>query len=382
MYNLRGYGEMIADRLRTGAYLHALRKAVKPGFVVLEIGTGAGAFAILACQLGAKRVYAIESSEMIQVARENAVANNWSDRIHFFEDPSMRVILPERADVIFSDLRGALPLLGQHIPSIVDARKRFLAPGGILIPRRDTIHAAVVEVPKSYAQITNPWERNILHQVLAPARRLTVNNVHNVPVKPRELLTASRVWAKLDYLTIENADVSGELNWTVKRTGTGHGILTWFDAKLVKGIGFSTAPGGPKNVYGALFFPWVHPVELRRGEKVRARLEAKLVNGDYVWRWTTEMKSPGAKKKTGAHFDQSTLAGAVVSLAQLHKSASDHVPCLSEAGIVDRRVLELMDGHATLEEIARRLADEFPERFARWQDALACAALVSQKYSR
>ncbi len=382
MYSLHSYGEMIADRMRTGTHARALRKAVKPGSVVLEIGTGPGIFAIFACKLGAKRVYAIESDEIINVARENALAADCADKIQFFEDLSLRVSLPERADIVFSDLRGGLPLLGQHIPSIIDARKRFLAPGGTLIPRRDTIYAAVAEIPKRYAEITSPWERNSCHQELTAARRLALNNIQRFRVKPRELLTAPEVWATLDYMSIENADVSGEIKWTAKRAGTGHGILTWFDAELIDGIGFSTAPGTPASVYAPLFFPWANPVKLARGQSVRVRLEAKLVNDEYVWRWTTDVRPGAAKERTGAHFDQSTFAGSVISLAKLHKSASDYVPQLSETGDVDRRILELMDGRATLEGIARLLASEFRETFADWHEALSRVGTVSQKYSR
>src|SRR5579863_9313159 len=88
MYSLAGYGEMIADGVRMEAYARALRQTVKPGSVVLEIGTGPGIFAILACQLGASRVYAIEPDDIIQVAREVASANGCADRIEFLQDLS------------------------------------------------------------------------------------------------------------------------------------------------------------------------------------------------------------------------------------------------------------------------------------------------------
>ena len=119
---------MVADRVRVDAYAKALRKTVREGSVVVEIGTGAGIFAVLASQLGASRVYAIEPSEIIQVAREIAVANGCETKIEFFEEFSDRVTLPTQADVILSDLRGVLPLFDRHIPVIVDARRRFLAP--------------------------------------------------------------------------------------------------------------------------------------------------------------------------------------------------------------------------------------------------------------
>src|SRR6266513_1997782 len=106
---------MIADRIRVDAYAAALRKTVHQGSIVVEIGTGPGVFAVLACQLGAGRVYAIEPSEIIQVAREIASANGCADKIEFFEDLSNRVTIPTRADVVFSDLRGILPLFQRHI---------------------------------------------------------------------------------------------------------------------------------------------------------------------------------------------------------------------------------------------------------------------------
>ena len=74
MYNLAGYGYMIEDRVRVDAYTQAMRQAIRPGSVVLEIGTGPGIFAVLACKLGAKRVYAIEPDDIIQLAREIAAA--------------------------------------------------------------------------------------------------------------------------------------------------------------------------------------------------------------------------------------------------------------------------------------------------------------------
>src|SRR5690242_21820167 len=96
MYSLGGYGAMVADRVRVDAYAQALRKTVRQGAIVVEIGTGPGIFAVFACQLGASRVYAIEPGEIIQVAREIAAANGCDEKIEFFEEVSSRVTLPER----------------------------------------------------------------------------------------------------------------------------------------------------------------------------------------------------------------------------------------------------------------------------------------------
>jgi type I protein arginine methyltransferase len=382
MYSLIGYGSMTADRIRVDAYAQALRKTVREGSVVVDIGAGPGIFTVLACQLGASRVYAIEPGEIIQVAREIAAANNSLDKIEFFEEFAERVTLPTRADVIVADLRGVLPLFERHIPAIIDARRRFLAPNGIQIPRKDTLWAAIVEAPKPYSELINPWDHNSLGQDLSAARRLIVNNSLKVRVSSDQLLTAHQLWTTLDYGNIDNPNVRGHLDWRIVRAGTGHGIVMWFDADLAEDTGFSNAPGAPETIYGSQFFPWTQPVPLGPGQAVRASLEANLVEEDYIWRWTTRIEPQEGSGASVIRFEQSQLAGELLSPAQLHRKASDYVPHLSEEGRLRRRTFELMDGKISLEKIAHRLATEFPQRLPSWQQALSYAGVISQEYSR
>jgi protein arginine N-methyltransferase 1 len=349
--------------------------------VVLEIGTGPGIFAVLACQLGASRVYAIEADPVIQVAREIAAANGCADRIEFIEDLSTRVTLPIQADVIVSDMRGVLPFLQQHIPSIADARRRFLAPGGALIPRKDAVWVAVVEAPERYGQIVDCWEKNAFGQDLGPARRMAVNEVYKARFTPQQLLTPPRPWAAVDYATVESPHVRGAMNFAAGRPGTGHGVVAWFETELAEGIGFSNAPGQPEAIYGSLFLPWTEPVRLSAGQSLCVRIEATLLENDYLWRWNTQIESPGGCGSP-TQFEQSQLSGTVLSPAKLRQSASDYVPQLSREGRLHRRALELMNGSNSLEQIARRLAAEFPRRFARWQQALSYAAKLSQDHSQ
>jgi len=381
MYDLGHYGSMLADRVRMEPYERALRQTVRPGMVVLEIGTGPGILAILACRLGAKRVYAVEPNPVIHLARQIAAANHCADKIEFIEDVSTRVTSPIQADLIVSDLRGMLPLLQDHIPSIADARHRFLAPGGTLIGRKDRLWVAVVEAPEPYAGLVNPWEHNLLDEDLSVARRMIVNEVHRVRLTPDQLMTSPLLWATLDYTRIEDPDVQGKLSWTANRDGTGHGIVIWFDADLVEGVGFSTCPGSPEKVYGLMFLPWEEPVPLVAGQMVTVDLHAKLIEKDYFWRWDTRIESASRPGEIAAKFDQSVLKGAVLSPSQLRKSASNYVPQLSEESLIRRRVLELIDGKASLEVIARRLTADFPKRFTRWEHALLMAAAVSRDNS-
>jgi protein arginine N-methyltransferase 1 len=118
---LADYGAMVADRIRVEAYASALRATIRQGSIVIDLGTDAGIFGVLACRFGAKRVYAIEPAHIIQVAREVAAANGCADRIEFIQETSTRVTLPEPADVIVSDLRGVLPFFRTSIADLAGA---------------------------------------------------------------------------------------------------------------------------------------------------------------------------------------------------------------------------------------------------------------------
>ena len=184
-------------------------------------------------------------------------------------------------------------------------------------------------------------------------------------MRPNQLLTEPQLWTTLDYASIENPDVRANLDWRIERAGTGHGILVWFDADLAEGTGFSNAPSAPESIYGALFFPWTQPMPLAPGQAVCVSLEAKLVENDYVWRWTTRIEAGEGSGAPLICFEQSQLTGEVLSAAKLHSRAADYIPHLSEEGRLHRRAFELMDGKTSLEQIAHRLTAEFPQRFPR-----------------
>lgn len=369
MYTIGAYARMVADRGRMEAYAAALCAAVRPGAVVVDLGAGTGIMTLLACRYGARRVYAIEPADAIQTARETVAANGFSDRVVFLQDLSTRVHLPERADVIVSDLRGVLPPLGGHIPAVADARERFLAPGGVLIPRRDVLRATVVEAPAVWAAYAEPWGGTDLGFDLSPTRRRTLNTWGKEEIRPDHLLAAGRTWAEIDYRTTTGGPVHGEAEWTVERAGTGHGLCAWFDAGLGGGAAFSSAPGEMNPIYGRAFFPWPDAVPLAEGDRVRAEIRADPAGDDHIWTWATRVEAVDGTER--AAFHQSTLLGEPISPERLRRRSHLHRPTLGEDGRIARMVLEAMDGGTTVGEIARRVHAAFPHRFARWEDALA-----------
>jgi type I protein arginine methyltransferase len=385
MYRIADYGAMIADEVRMGAFIRALRSAIKSGATVIDIGTGTGIFALLACRFGARRVYAIESDDTIQVAREIAAASECADRIEFIHATSTDVTLPERGDVVVSDLGGRLPWFRRHIPTIVDARRRFLAPGGALIPQHDVGWAAVVELPDLYAQWTSPWENDGFGLDMTAARRMVVNTTwHTRRVTRDEILTKPERWATLDYSVVEDPDVHATVTWTVTRAGTGHGFAAGFDRTLSDDISLSNAPDAADTIqpvaYRTVIFPWPAPVALEVGDVVVVDLDARLIRRDYIWTWKTRVSSPGRSDTEKANFTQSTFFAIPFSPATLHKGAESYTPALTEDGRIARMVLESMGNAASVGEIARLVSTEFSARFRRPEDALNYVADLSRQY--
>ncbi|HST61073.1 MAG TPA: methyltransferase domain-containing protein, partial [Longimicrobium sp.] len=349
-YDIGGYGGMMADRVRMDAYAAALARAVRPGSVVLDLGAGTGVFSLLAVRAGARKVYAIEPADAIHAAREIARENGMADRIEFIQGVSTEIELPERADVIVSDLRGALPLFQHHVATIADARARLLAPGGVLIPRADTLCAAPVQAEEAYRRIVGPWEEGAHGLRMTAARRMAVNTWSRARLPAEGLLAEPCTWAVLDYQTVTEPNVRTALAWTAARSGTVNGLSAWFQAELADGIGYSTGPGGPETVYGTPFFPFAEPVEVAAGDQIAVDLQARLVGDDYAWIWDTRIERAG---RSTVEFRQSTLLAQPISPTRLRRRAHGFRPALGEAGRIDRMILGRMDGGASLEEIAR-----------------------------
>jgi protein arginine N-methyltransferase 1 len=379
MYSLRAYGEMISDAGRFDAYAKAIARAVRPGEVVLEIGCGPGVFALLASRAGAERVYAIETEDVVHLAEQLATANGLAERIKFLQSDSRKTELPERVNVIVSDIRGTLPLFDHAIPSLEDARRRFLAPGGILIPRRDTLKVALTEADVYYSSLTAPWNWSMQDLDLSSSLSLILNENYGVRFKREQLLSEPQNWCVLDYAAGVQKQAAANLSFRVARRGVAHGLCLWFETQLFEDIGYSSGPDGASSIYGQAFLPWLEPVNVVEGQEIQVELRADLVGDDYVWRWNTRIDIPGSNAR---HFQQSTFQGANFAPHSLQRRAADFVPALSETGEADRWLLHAMDGKASLQEIAQEAAKRFPKLFSGWDEAFRRAAELSGKYSR
>jgi protein arginine N-methyltransferase 1 len=321
VYDVRDYDAMFADGARTRSYLAAIDRAVRPGSVVVEIGTGAGFFAVAACRAGARRVYAIETNPIIALAADVARDNGCADRITFIHGDSRSASVAERGDVLLSDLRGVLPLLGDHIPTIADARSRLVCPGATLVPRRDSLWAAPCAAPEDW-RLEHVAPGDAPHGI---DRRAVAARVRSDWVKCRlnggDLAGAAVQWGALDYATVESPNIAGRAEWTFDRDAAPEGLALWFDGDLGFGETISNSPRAPSALYGQAFFPFERALIVRAGDRLTVELSATLIEGEYCWSWSSTL-TPALAGAQPVSFRQNSLTARVGSLERLRELAA------------------------------------------------------------
>lgn len=143
---------MLNDRARTHLFIDAVRQTVRPGDLVLDIGTGTGVLAIAAARAGAKKVYAVEAGAMADVAQAVINRTEVADKIQIVRGWSTQIELPERADVLVSEIIGNDPFGEKVLQVFADARQRLLQPEARIIPPRIKVFGLPALIPDAILQ--------------------------------------------------------------------------------------------------------------------------------------------------------------------------------------------------------------------------------------
>jgi protein arginine N-methyltransferase 1 len=380
---------MIRDRVRMDAYTEALRRSVKPGDVVIDIGTGTGIFALIACQLGAKHVYAFEPNPLIEVGKQIAAANGFADRITFIKDFTTAVTPPEQADVIVGDIRGQLPFLYPNISTYHDAYHRLLKPGGILIPKRDKLFAAFYEATDEYRDVLlTPWVHNPYNLDMSAALPMILNAGWSAGLSQEKvnIVLPGQQLDTLEYGLRSDPRSASIVEWEVEQAGTAHFLYIWFDAELIEGVTYSAAPGVSDRpvVYGSSQYPLLEPLSLQPGQIVRLSFNADLLSENYIYRWKTELFANAADKaadKALKRFNQSTFFAR--PLDGIHKRSPSFTPTLGKDGKLQAFIFSRMaEGNLTLQQIAASALSTFPDSGRDQTSMLSLVASLSQSFSQ
>lgn len=262
---------MLADRPRNNAFHKALKAVVVRGkSMVADIGSGTGILGFMAARLGAKHVYAFEQSAVmdlaVAMARDNKIKN-----ITFVPEHSTAVDGLPQMDVIVSETLGNYAFEEQMIETIEDA-KRFLKPGGVIIPSSVTHMVAPVITDRVHRELC-VWDDVGFDLDFARARDVTLNNIFVRTFKKADLL-AAREWDNVDFSRKNSPNRKGTVSWVLDNAATIYGFAVWWNCTLVPKVTLSTAPDAPKTHWEQLYLPVLKPVMAKRGDKITFTIAA------------------------------------------------------------------------------------------------------------
>lgn len=344
---IREYRELLNDKRRINAFKKAIQELTN-NTVVAEIGTALGTYAFFAAMAGAKRVYAIEENDTIEVARVIAKRNGFNDRITFIKGHSISVELPEKVDYIIMEDYTPIFLYPGLKDVILDARKRFLKPGGKFIPEQIDIKIAACQF-FSFHTALDLWRnvKDILYNINWDyTTELIFNQPHYVEYDKPEMLS--------EEIPIKSIKLSEENNFTfsfdeeveIKKDSTIHGIVGWWDCFFTPAQYFRNSPGEGPSSWGQMFFPFRYPIQVKTKEKVYLYIYAieSKNTGEIHFKWGIETGTTSQ--------DYNTFRNVLLTPDQLQKNLPpDHPPRLSKKGEIIKNLLNNVNGINTIADL-------------------------------
>ena len=264
---------MLNDTRRNDAFEAAIIAAIAakgPDAQVLDIGTGSGLLAMMAARAGARAVTACEMVPIIAAMARRIIADNgYAQAITVHTAPSTALAvgehLPERADILVSEILSSDLLTEKVIDTFEDAHARLLKPDAILIPRAAAAIGCLVEsaVLADYVFVDRVSGFDVSRFGALGPQKLPIHGT---------MTDWRRLSGDVELLRIDLARKRHDsdlrlLRIPVTEDGTAAGIVQWMRIDLAEGIAFDNHPDGYSDGgWLQVLHPFPEPVAVRAGE--------------------------------------------------------------------------------------------------------------------
>lgn len=288
---------ILGDARRNELFGEALRRVIAPGkTTVADLGAGTGYLSFVARKLGAKHCFLVELSELVGLAKQLAKANR-IDGCTFVHAHSVEVAEPPKVELVVSETLGNLAFEENLLETLQDAR-RWLAPGGAIVPQLVRQFAAPVVAPRFFAEL-DVFSRLGHGLDFGLARTLATDNVYVRRFEPGDLLTespgrgdasagtasavavavpspAARCVDDVDLRRRTPSVRRGTVEWELAKATELHGFALWWECELLAGapdLVLSTSPLAPPTHWEQVWLPPRAPLAAKAGDTLRLELE-------------------------------------------------------------------------------------------------------------
>ncbi|KAJ1733472.1 hypothetical protein LPJ72_002857 [Coemansia sp. Benny D160-2] len=238
--------QMLQDKVRTEGYRDFMydNKDLFKGKVVLDVGCGTGILSMFAARAGAAKVIAVDNSDIIHKAQANVIENNLDGIITLVKGKIEDLELPvEKVDIIVSEWMGYFLLFEAMLDSVLVARDRYLAPGGLLAPSASYIYLTAISDEEYMNDRANYWD-NVYGFKMSSMKQGGSVVEADVDVVPSSSVMATRaLLAEIDHGTTSPSKLDFSSSFVLKATqkATAHALLGYFDVAFSR----TQASSGP-----------------------------------------------------------------------------------------------------------------------------------------
>jgi len=339
---------------REQLYGEAIARVLNPGDVVADLGCGFGILGIQCLRAGASKVYGIDATRAITIARESVARAGLADRYNCIHGSTYRTQLPEQVDLVICDHVGWFGLDYDIIPMLEDARRRMLKPGGKVLPQRIRLMVAGVSSDKCRA-MASQWSAPPIPEEYHWLDDYQRNTKHSREFAPEEICTAPVAVGEID-LTIDNPDVfSFSADLAAMRDVRLDGIAGWVECELADGIWMTNSPLAERRIArNQVFLAARESFALRGDETARISLTCRKEGAMIGWSITPPNGQPRQKL--------STFNALVLGDEDLPRAGGSSL-ALNPHGGARRALLDLVDGVRTGTQIEQAVIEAFPALF-------------------
>lgn len=247
MDTLSEHRSYLIDTRRTALYERAITGVLCKDDTVADLGCGFGIFGMMCLDAGASKVWGIDSTDAIDIARETAANAGYGNAYQCISSSTFRAELPERVDLLICDHVGYFGIDYGILQLMADARRRFLKPGGRMIPERIGLFLAGIR-SDNCRTLLDRWETSEIPAYYAWLRSYAVNTKQVVDFVPTEIATAPVEVASLTLGEDVPETLGFQASLSVDEDGVLDGIGGWFECDLGAGIRMTNSPLAPEPV--------------------------------------------------------------------------------------------------------------------------------------
>lgn len=331
---------------RNALYRKAIAATVEDGDTVADLGCGVGVLGLMCLEAGAAHCWGIDRSAAIHLAGEAMRRAGLAERYTAIPGSTFRTELPEKVDLIICDHVGYMGFDYGIIPMMRDARRRFLKPGGRMIPEALDLMVAAVS-SDACRERAEQWRGPLVPDTFYWLDELAHNKRYSHNFLPAELMGPAEHLGHIDLAADEPGFFRFEATLHILRAGRFDGFAGWFDCRLAGEVRMTNSPLDPASIQRAqAFFPARASFAVEAGDTVRVTLRFRA--DDDVISWT--IAPPGG----AAVHRLSTFNSTVLAPADLAKDPGRAL-ALSPLGAARAFVLAQVDGTRSHEDIVAKV---------------------------